>query len=71
MTTGTINQEPLYSCCGCAEHVSLPADELRIYYENLWCETCWDYDEYCAEIEYDDLQGFDDFLKERAKEYDK
>lgn len=63
MTKCTINQEPLYSCCGCADYVSLHADMLRIFDDSLWCEECWDPSVNGATVEYDTLQGFDEFLK--------
>ena len=45
MTTnkpGSIGQRPLYGCTSCYEDYSWPADDLRVYENECWCEICWD-----------------------------
>lgn len=34
--------EPHFSCAGCADMQSWPADHLRQHGDELWCADCWD-----------------------------
>jgi len=48
MTTnkpGSVNQQPLYGCTNCYEDYTWPAwpaEDLRVYDNECWCELCWD-----------------------------
>lgn len=45
MTTnkpGSETQQPLFGCIICYEYVTYPADHLRVYNGECWCESCWE-----------------------------
>lgn len=47
---------PLFSCGGCMEDHSWPAEDLRVHKESLWCESCWDH---CGDMSpWGQLEGF-------------
>lgn len=64
---GSIKQEPLYSCVGCAEDYSWPARNLAVHDGQCWCDNgCWDNHTFDLEdddpakgLEYHDLEPFD------------
>lgn len=35
-------QEPLFGCTNCREDVSFPAEHLRAYQDDTWCQDCFD-----------------------------
>lgn len=45
MTTnkpGSVNQQPLYGCTSCYEDWTWPAEDLRVFGSECWCDLCWD-----------------------------
>lgn len=61
-----MEQTPLFSCVGCSEDYSWPAQDLRTHKGDVWCETCWDHvgdtEKHWGE--------FDEFIPEFKKELD-
>ena len=61
MTTnkpGSDQQQPLYGCVSCFEYQTFPADHLRVYDGNCYCEDCWDAYPADADIEWTSLDSF-------------
>ena len=56
--TGKVDQEPLFGCTDCYEHVSLPASELRVYEDQCYCQGCWEYGDLGRDTDYSDLPSF-------------
>lgn len=38
----SVRHQTLYSCIGCKEDQSFPAEDLRKHEDELWCEYCWE-----------------------------
>lgn len=41
MTDGTVTQKPKYHCIASEHEGPMRADELRVFYGQLWCSDCW------------------------------
>lgn len=41
MTDGTLTQKPKYHCIASEHEGPMRADELRVFYGQLWCSDCW------------------------------
>lgn len=59
MTTnkpGSVNQNPLFGCMSCFLDHSWPAEDLRVYGGECWCDLCW------GELrwDFDDLPYWDE-----------
>lgn len=52
--------KPLFSCTGCSDIQTFPAEDLRQHGDDLWCGDCWDGCDMDTEtgIEYTDLPEF-------------
>lgn len=59
MTDGTVTQKPKYHCIASEHGGPMRADELRVFYGQLWCSDCW-YTHSKAGKHWDDLDRFAD-----------
>lgn len=60
MTDGTVvTQKPKYHCIASEHEGPMQADELRVFYGQLWCSECW-YAHSKAGKRWDDLDRFAD-----------
>lgn len=59
MTDGTVTQKPKYHCIANEHDGPMQADELRVFYGQLWCSDCW-YTHSKVGKRWDDLDRFAD-----------
>lgn len=74
MTTnkpGSDQQQPLYGCVSCFEYQTFPADHLRVYDGNCYCEDCWDAYPADADIEWTSLDSFTPALQAECEQLGK
>lgn len=59
MTDGTVTQKPKYHCIASEHEGPMRAEELRVFYGQLWCSDCW-YTHAKAGKHWDELDRFAD-----------